>query len=398
MKEYINNDLINEFSKDSSIECIFDNLYKVLAQEWQIVEMDLFLVDENKISKLDNISSSVTLENIYNELEERGLLDFAVNTNQIKIIPNIDDNIEKIKSIIIIPIILMNKISAYFIANSPLNTANIDTSNINNIHLIAKHSFALINTCQSITDKNNSKKKYNLLKQQTILASNQIAISELLVALNNGLDIPQKIIKTNLELIQKNIGDNKRRISIIEEQFNSITNIQNKIQELSNEINNSPQNYNVFDIIEETISIANPILNKHGITLLTNIKENIDKNILINCFKIQIIFAIYNFISSSIYSMQNGGTININIFKNDNTTQKLDAEIINIIVSNDGVGFEENEFEGSIIANLDLSNQKIKSHLLYKIAQNIIIGHKGKISIYSDQKGTTFKIQLKKVN
>ena len=399
MKEYIDNNLIKEFSKNNSIENIFNNLYRILKQEWQIVEMDIFLIDENKKNKLDDISSSVTLENIYNELEERGLLEFANNTNQIKIIPNIDDNIEQIKSIIIIPIILMNQITAYFIANSPLNPDKIDTGNINYIHLIAKYSFSLISICKSITDKNSSNKKYNLLKHQTILASNQIAISELLVALNNGLDIPQKIIKTNLELIQKNIGDNKRRINIIEEQFNFINDIQNKIQKLSNEINNLPKNHNIFDIVEETISIANPILNKYGITLLTNIKESNDKNIFINCFNIQIIFAIYNFILRSIYSMQDGGSISINIFKNDNVPQKSDIEIVNIIISNDGINIEEGEIEGNIIANLDLSQQKIKSHLLYTIAQNIIIDqHKGKLSIYSDKKGTTFKIQLKIVN
>ncbi len=403
MKEYgADNNLINGFSENTSIEDIFDNFYKILKQEWKIVEMDLFLVDENQKNKLDNITSSVTLENIYNELEERGLLDFATNTNQIKIIPNIDDNTEQIKSIIIIPIILMNKIAAYFIANSPLNHTKIDTSNTNYIHLIAIHSFALINICKSIIEKNNDKKKYNLLKQQTILASNQIAISELLVALNNGLDIPQKIIKTNLELIQKGIGDNKRRMNIIDEQFNSISNTQNKIQKLSNEINNSPQSHNVFDLIEEAISISTPILNKHGITLLTNLKENNNQNAAINCFYIQIIFAIYSFISRAIYAMQDGGSITINAFIDSGNDIKNDYSIISIIISNDGnflfnkeVNLEEIEIEGSIIANLDLSEQKIKSHFLYTIAQNIIVSHQGKLSIYSDGKGTTYKIQLR---
>lgn len=381
-----NNDKLTIFLNANSIEDIFDRLYDFLAKKWKIVELDLFLINNNQMTKLQNISASVSLENIYKELEERGLLDFAANTNEIRIIPNIDDTIEQIKSIIIIPISLFNKTAAYFIANTSLNQKEIDISSTNLIHLVAEHSFALINIHKTFVDKNTDLQKYNLLKQQIISASNQIATSELLIALNDGFEIPHKIIKTNLELIQKGIGDNTRRMNIIEEQFNFIISNQNKIQKLSTETENIPTNHSIISIIEQAINIANPILNKFGITLSTSIKDN--ENININCFSVQIIFAIYSFISKSIYALQDGGTINIGLFRNDNNT-------ISIIISDDGIGIEKDEIEGNFISNSDLSPQRMKLHFLYTLAQNIITLHKGKLFIYSENaKGTTYKIIL----
>jgi nitrogen-specific signal transduction histidine kinase len=382
-----NNNKLPDFSKANSVENVFDMLYRFLVLKWKIVELDLFLISDNDMSKLENISASVSLENIYNELEERGLLDFAANSNEIKIIPNIDESIEQINSIIIIPVFLFNRIGAYFIANTPLHQTEIDNSDINIIHLIAEHSFALINIHKTLIDKNTEDKKYNLLKQQILLASTQIATSELISALNDSFYIPHKIIKTNIDLLQKGIGDINMRMKIIDEQFNSIISIQNKIKNLSVEIENIPLKHDIFTIIEQATSISNPILNKFGITLSVN-NSNENKVININCFRIQIIFSIYTFIANSIQSMQDGGSITIGIFENDNNT-------ISIIISDNGSGLEKNEITGDFISAFDLSTKKMKQHFLYALAQQIIIAHKGKFSVYSENaKGTTYKIIL----
>jgi hypothetical protein len=83
--EYTNELL--DFSELDKIEEVFDLLYKFLAKKWEIIELDLFILDSNKnFRKIPNINSSVSLENVYLDLEERGILDWVASSNKIKIL------------------------------------------------------------------------------------------------------------------------------------------------------------------------------------------------------------------------------------------------------------------------------------------------------------------------
>ena len=386
---------IPDFSESDSLGLIFDLFYNFLLKQWQIVELDLFLVDENKnVKKLQNINSSINLENIFNDLEERGLLDWAANSNEIKSIPNLE-NIETVKSLIIIPVKMLNKTVAYFIANSTLSSNEINLSQSKIILTVAQNVYYLANIINSESDKKTSSLEYSMLRNQTLLASNQIALSEIVIALNDELELPLKVIKTNIDLIQKGVGDSKRRGEIINEQFLKLVKSHKLMQNFGNQIEHIPAKYNFIEIMNQTFEVLENHLSKNGITVSMNFDEASLKNENIFGFKSQLIFSILNIILNSTSTMPSGGKINIGIFKNEENST------VSLILTDDGIGMENFGFEvgmgvsGDLIPLMDLSDKKIKSRFLFLISQHIISQHNGKFSVYSELgKGTTYKILL----
>jgi len=383
---------IPDFSELDSIELIFDLFYNFLSKQWQVVELDLFLVDENKnIKKLPNINSSINLENIFNDLEERGLLDWAENSNEIKTIPSFE-NIETIKSLLIIPIRMMNKNVAFFIANSTLPPNEINLLHSKNILTVAQNVYYLANIIKSESDKKSSSIEYSMLRNQTLLASNQIALSEIIIALNEELEMPLKVIKTNIDLIQKGVGDTKRRTEIINEQFLKLMKSHKLMQHFGSHIEHIPAKHNFIEIVHQTLEILESHLSKNGITVSVNLDEASLKNDTVNGFKGQLIFSILNIILNSTSTMPEGGKINLGVFKNEENTT------VSIILTDDGNGMENFEISGDLTALMDLSDKKIKTRFLFLISQHIISQHNGKFSVYSEfGKGTTYKIILPQV-
>jgi hypothetical protein len=378
-----------DFSELDSMELIFDAFYNFLLKQWQIVELDLFLVDENKnVKKMQNINSSINLENVFNDLEERGLLDWAANSNEIKTIPSFE-NVETIKSLLIIPIKMMNKNVAFFIANSTLLPNEINLSHSKNILSVAQNVYYLAHIINSESNKKNASLEYNMLRNQTLLASNQIALSEIVIALNEELEMPIKIIKTNVDLMQKGVGDTKRRTDIINEQFAKLVNSHKLMQHFGNHIEHISARHNFVEIVYRTLEILESHLSKNGITISTNLTDANVKNENINGFRGQLIFSILHIILNSTSTMPDGGKINLGIFKNE------ENKTISIILTDDGNGMNNLEISGNLLALTDLSDKKIKSRFLFLISQHIISQHNGKFSVYSELgKGTTYKIIL----
>ena len=380
---------IPDFSELDSIDLIFDSFYNFLSNHWQIVELDLFVVDDSKnVKKLQNINSSVNLENVFNDLEERGLLDWAANSNEIKAIQSFD-NVANIKSLLIIPVKMMKKNVAFFIANTTLLPNEINLLYGKNILSVAQNVYYLISIIQTETDKENSLLEYGMLRHQTLLASNQIALSEIVIALNDELEMPLKVIKTNIDLIQKGVGDVKRRTDIITEQFAKLANSHKLMQYFGNHIEHIPTKYNFIGIVNQTLEVLESHLSKNGITVSKNFDDKSLKNETVSGFKGQLIFSILNIILNSISTMPEGGKINLGIFKND------DNSTISFILTDDGTGTDNPEISGDLIALMDLSDRKVKARFLFLISQHIICQHNGKFSVYSELgKGTTYKIIL----
>jgi signal transduction histidine kinase len=318
-------------------------------------------------------------------------------------IPNSDENLESIKSIIIIPISMLNKNFGFFLANTPLSPDEIDISKSQNIQNNFQVAFSTISIINSSKEKENSLLEYKILREQVLLASNQIASSEIVVTLNNAFELPLKVIKTNIELLQKGVGDTKRRLEIISEQFANLADTSNLMKELGNYIEYTPYKHNLLDVVNQSLNILSSYISKNGIILKTNFDDKafMIKNETVMGYRRQLIFALMNIMLHSISTMPDGGSIHIGLYKNENAVRSNSTRNINtpstisIIISDNGTGVDSPDVNGELISLADLSEKKMKTKFLFLLSQHIIMQHRGKFSIYSESgKGTTFKITI----
>lgn len=376
------------FCECSSIEAVFEIFFKFVSKEFKVVELDLFIIEKNQsVSIHKNLPSPLTLENLYSELEERGLLEWAANSNEIKTIPNYDENNkESINSIIIIPIQVQTKQTAFFIANSTMQPDDYNTSSFTNILHTAHRAYYLIHSIRIENQASQATMEYEQLKNQTLLSSNQLALSEIILTLNEEFEVPIKVIKTNFDLIEKGVGDIHRRIEILTEQFHKIISSYSLMHQFGNLIEHIPVNHNFLEIVNKTIDILDSHISKNGITLEKKFEIE-DENI--KGYSGQLIFAIMNIILNSINSMPDGGKLYLGVYKNEENSK------ISLILTDNGNGLDNIEVDGNIISLSDLSDKKIRTRFHFLISQHIICQHNGKFSVYSEVgKGTTYKIIL----
>ncbi|MDR0927049.1 MAG: hypothetical protein LBO69_04705 [Ignavibacteria bacterium] len=379
------------FSKYDSIQNIFETLYQFLQIHCSIKELDYFdISDSDNVRKIDGIGASVNLENVFKDLEERGLLQWTATSNEVKIIPNLEDGAEQIKSLLIIPIVIRQTNVGFFIANTQLRPDDVNPALLNAVLVVAQNAYLQIDMIKNDAANKNASTEHNILINQILSASNQIAISELLVTLNEAFELPMKVMKTNIDLIQKGVGDTKRRVEILIEQFTKLINSHKLMQHFGAFKESQPTNHPFSEIFTKTMEVVASHLSKYGVTLETNYYDATEiKNEMVKCSIVQLIFAISNIILHSLSSMPDGGKINIGVFKND------DAKRISIIITDNGIGTEDATLATNLVILSDLSEKKVKDRFLFFISQQIILQHLGKFSLYSDEgKGTTYKISL----
>ncbi len=371
------------------ISDVFDALYYLLTPHFSIVELDLFLFNNNRqsITNINWLNLSSTLKKIYNDLEEDGLIDWVFDEKKIKIIDYQQEDNPSIRSLIIIPILLQNMQTAVFLANSIISADELNNKNILNLHGVMEKACYLISLMQLQMDKNTLQIEHSILRNQTLRASNQLAISEIIVNINDIMALPLKIIKSNLELLDKGVGDIQRRLEIISEQFTNLNAARLLLEKYSLNINEIVHLHPVIDLLEAALEILNSHISKNGVTLYKTIE--IDDKINVLGYKTQLIFSILNIILYSSQSMADGGNINIGIYKSD------ENNTVALIINDDGTGLSSPEINGDLIMLADLSENKIKSRYLFLLSQHIIAQHSGFFSVYFEAgKGTTYKIIL----
>jgi len=374
------------FSNCKTVFDTFNTVFAFLAKEYLVVDLDIFIIADQNIKNLDEIHSSENLKALYKDLEERGLIEWAFETKEVKILPNTTQENEAIKSILIIPIIFFDEKSAIFLANSAMEKVEIEEKNIKELYNFIEKAYYLIHSLKKQNEIERLNTEQHLLRNQIASASNQLAISEIILMLSKEIKAPLKIGKTNLELIAKGIGDINKRIDILAEQFAYISGIEKKMSEFRNDVEQHFTSCSVNEILDEVLEIIAYQINRYGVKL-TKVIET--KKNQIKCFKTQIIFAIANVILYSANSMPEGGQINIGVHNSD------EKNTITILITDTGLGLEAPEISNNIISLVDLSEEKVKSRFLFLLSQHILLQHNGKFSIFPEiGRGTTYKIEL----
>ncbi len=369
-----------------STQEIIDKLHAIMVQYCSIVELDLFTIDKKQTQNIKEAGTSTTLLDIYNDFEERGLIEWALETREIRILQSFNSDNEAIKSIIIYPVTLLNKPTFILLANSTLPKEDLLNKNLSELSGFIEKVVYLTSYIDQSAKIEKIKLEQLLLRKQILRSSNKITASEIVLSISDDISVPLKIIKSNIELIKKGVGDISRRISILIEQFEILNNTQDFMKKFGTQIEFNTETHSFAELVDTAIHIILAKLNRNGITITKNINA---KNVQIRCFETQIVFAILNILSHSIEAMPDGGKINISLHNNEENNKII------LIITNAGLGLDTPEINGNLIDLSDFSSSKIESRYLFMLSQHILVEHRGKFSVFSEiGKGTTYKITL----
>lgn len=376
----------------ASVKEVYILLQEILLKNFSIVENNIFYYNEEK-NLISFFDSSITgfLISTLKKLEESGIADWALEKKEISSIPDLDAKEgEESSLLILIPIILRAGDYGLFIAkqNSDFPLSSMQLSELKSIVYSAAISLDNIRGYNKVSDMN---ERLSVLYEQIIKSAKFATIGELAASFAWEIDTPLQVIRANLRLIESGVGNLKRRVEIINEQMDRISEVNQRLSNLafSNPNDIIPSQVNIAALIEEILLFTSYQLQKEDIKIE---KDFEDASVEILAYKPQLQLIVLNFILNAKDTMPDGGVLTIGIFKTK-------ARFITLSFTDTGKGFDEAElsqiFEPTFIPKL--SSKNIGAWLF--LAKSIITQHNGSISVFSEVgKGTTFKILLPLTN
>jgi two-component system, NtrC family, sensor histidine kinase HydH len=189
-----------------------------------------------------------------------------------------------------------------------------------------------------------------------------------------ALEYEPKEDRDNYFILIKTIREEIARINKIIEQFLKLAR--------KPKLNIVPENIKV--ILDKAINL----ISTEAISKKIKIIKNIPDDIILNVDSDQLLQALINVLNNAIQSIENSGTIHINLTKLQNETL--------MEIADNGTGIEKENLKK--IFNLYYSSKPHGAGIGLSIVNQIVNEHNGRIEVESDiGKGTTFKIYLKNI-
>lgn len=383
-----------EITKDSIVSHSFFSCYtkedvhklilKLFAKQFNILESSLFFYNsKKKLMPAIPEGFSAGFNEQISHLEEQGIIDWVLYTNDVEIIPNPEDKRGKPTNFILVPVVIRGEKHSIFIAKTTSSKNSFDKSKLNNLMKSIEDAAVAIDNLQSLDEISEMNKRLSALNRQMLESSRLASIGELAGSIARDIESPLSIIMGNINLIESGVGDRKRRIQIIKEQTEKISEINNRLANIaeSTQSDIKPSPINLIELMEEVLLFSSSQLQKEGI-IITKDYEALELSVFGMRSQLEQVFL--NIFLTSKTTMPEGGKINVNILRSRNETVQ-----INIIDS--GIGFSEAQLEGIFEPHYS-SKQEFTGKGLY-VAKNLIEQHKGSISVYStEERGTTYKV------
>jgi len=232
------------------------------------------------------------------------------------------------------------------------------------------------------------------LEAQLNHAERLAALGEMVAGVSHEIRNPLGIIRSTAELLGSmpgTDGSHTRLTGLIIEESGRLNNIVTEFLDFARPLAPNFQDCYLNEILEKNFAFLQPELDKKGISLKNNLNHRslrlrADPQLLYRSF--------LNIFVNAIQSMQNGGTITVEVEDKDDHYM--------LAITDEGSGISEKHL--TKIFNPFFSTKEKGSGLGLSIVRNIVEGHKGKIWIDSrvedDPKGsgtgTTVRIKLPK--
>ncbi len=392
-KDVVSNKIRSEFLKSKNESELVEKLHSILSDEIPITESNLYIFTPDKlIQPYYKSNTAITLYNKIKNLEEQGIIDWAIEKKELSFILDLDQTSSKFSQFIIIyPIYTRGQIFSIFFALTNISYEDLEQSKINFLKSIIEDAAIALDNIKSLKEISLMNQKLNHLNSKIIESSLFSSIGEFTSSIVSDMESPLNIINVNLDLFESGIGDKKQRIKIIREQLNVIGKFKEKLNDLTNKLEKET-NHTIVDlseIIDDVLFLTYSQFQRNGISIIKEFDAN---NFNILGYKSQIEQTFFNLLLNARNYLPDGGEIRINLYRDTN-------DKISITIADNGLGID-NESKIRLFEPFDKqqnSNNDLNISLYY--SKQIIKKHKGKISIYSELgKGTTIKITFPSIN
>lgn len=279
--------LINGANSKSELINILGN---ILNQNKLVLEWQLFNFIENKdLTPFDSNQTNDKIQNEIIQLEEEGVIDWVLSNLDVKIVPSLYDSTD---GRTIYNIFIPMNIGTQYILFLGKTIHSIDELS-DDIKLSFKQ---LIQAFTLKLDNIISLEHINEISKQLENQKNRKKdnFSELIKIAFSEFDQPIELIESNLDLIDRGIGDTKRRNEIIKENIIYLKNLKSKLRNLLFEKSSSTE-FDFKDLLNEISFLTKNQLQRDGINLTISITKNYsytgDKKILESLFTYLILFS-----------------------------------------------------------------------------------------------------------
>jgi signal transduction histidine kinase len=234
-------------------------------------------------------------------------------------------------------------------------------------------------------------------QEQLNQASKLASIGELVDTVAHEINTPTGIIAAHADaiIIKENYSDDiANALKIIRKQTRRISDYTRSILSYSQSIPFLPEPINIEELMNECTYLLDHRFQANNIKVIKNIESNLSKVVL---DKRQMEQVFINLLNNAVDSIKNSGEIKISLNKEivESELENEKNERIAISIEDNGIGIKDDYIDKIFNPFFSTKSKAQGTGLGLAITKAIVVRHKGKINVTSNEgKGTKFQIYL----
>jgi C4-dicarboxylate-specific signal transduction histidine kinase len=380
-------DFLLEINKCETVDELNNLLNSILSSDYQIIESLILSITELNYKESVLFGQNVVKSDLMNRIEyliEEGIIEWVLQSGEPQLIMDLQSQLRGgLTNILLIPFIRKNTTVGMLVAFTEKQKEDFNESSKYQLNILSSFVAEKLFQISIAFDKQKLDLKLQEQNKRFIQSLPLTTLGEISVTIIKETLLPLQIINSNVELIESGVGNVSRRLEIIKQQLNSISEIIGVLDEISeNSTNTKIEVINTLDLIYEVKSIISAQLKSKGVILEISYDNDY---LLINGVKSQLDYVLIQlimFLSSTTF---------------DNKKIYLSLTVVNqktlmIAIKDEGIGFEAENYEELI--DVIKKNSQFERFLptFYSI-KSIMKNNHGKIDCQSSiNSGTIFRI------
>jgi len=366
---------------------VLQKIFDFIGQEFSITDNNIYLISSEKelVPVSDEAHQSV-FKKLISAIGEESILRIMNGQAGASVITNKIRN-NRQQTILLSPLMLRGVLIGFYIALTSRKTEEISNDELEHIGYLSGYAAVALDNIRSTAEIAQMNGKLQLLNTQMLQSTKLASIGEISGSIAGEIEAPVQIMRGHIKMFESGVGDKKRRLQILSEQLDKISEITNRLTSLANsqQSDKVPAPMNLASVIDETLLFSNTQLLRDGIRLE---REYESTSYQILGQQTQIEQVILNFLLNARDTMPDGGKISIGL-------SRADERNVIVNISDNGKGLDEKEIALMFDPFSKPRNISKKQPLNMYLARNIIEQHKGEINVFSELgKGTTIKLKL----